>query len=97
MICATYKRRGRRYRYQRIADKAVSLSIAQISLLRRAGIRLLGIIVSTGETLRVHARNAVGVVDYAEFPADRADAAKAFVYGAARNHSPQLSLFQGVL
>lgn len=95
MIRATYKRRGRRYVWQGIKNKAVS--VAQVSLLARAGVSLLGVVFNVNGVLRVHVRNLAGVIDTAEFPATCRDGAMAFIYRAGRDRSPQLSLFQGVL
>ena len=95
MIRATYKRRGRRYCWQGV--KQASMSVAQVSLLRRAGISMLGVIFNVNGVLRVHVRNLAGVIDTGEFPESCRDAAMAFVYRAGRDRSPQLSLFQGVL
>ena len=95
MIRATYKRRGRRYCWQGVRSAAMSL--AQVSLLRRAGVRLLGVVTSANGVLRVHVRNLVGVIDTAEFSESRRSDALAFIYRAGRDRSPQLSLFQGAL
>ena len=91
MIRANYRRKGRRYVWQTTAR---DLSVAQVKLLARAGVRVLGIIWRSAGFI-VTRVNAIGIVDTAAFP-DRSRAMK-WLYGAARNASPQLSLFQGAV
>lgn len=88
---AFYSRRGRRYVWQ---SPTADLSVAQVPLLARAGVHVLGIIQrSTG--FIVTRINALGIPDTAAFP--RRDLAMQWLYQAAGNRSPQLSLFQGAV
>lgn len=91
MIRANYRRKGRRYVWE---STARDLSVAQVKLLARAGVRVLGIIRRSAGFI-VTRVNAVGIVDTAAFP-DRQPAMR-WLYAAARDSSPQLSLFQGAI
>ena len=88
---AFYRRRGRRYVWQ---SPSADLSVAQVSLLARAGVHVLGII-RRGAEFIVTRINAVGIADIAAF-SDRGHAMQ-WLYQAATNRSPQLSLFQGAV